>query len=64
MIVGIYKGCFFDSEEIRDLNGSFNLIGFLSNDLCIQLCSEKNYTYSGTQIGYKFNFSKLAIKMQ
>ena len=48
MIISVYSGCVKQNSQ----NFSFTVhLGFMTNDLCIQICKQKNHDYALTEQG-------------
>ena len=49
-IYGIYSGCF----SIRSNFEKSHIFGFLSNDICIIYCRERNFIFAATKMRFDF----------
>ncbi|CAF0916778.1 unnamed protein product [Brachionus calyciflorus] len=51
ILIGKYIGCFENTNTLNDPNITTINFGFLSNDICIQYCNQRNYFYASTTRG-------------
>ncbi|CAF0881728.1 unnamed protein product, partial [Brachionus calyciflorus] len=51
ILIGKYIGCFETTNILNDPNVTTINFGFLSNDICIQYCNQRNYLYASTTRG-------------
>ncbi|CAF0955596.1 unnamed protein product, partial [Brachionus calyciflorus] len=61
--IGQYLGCFINTNSINVSNEISINFGFLSNDLCIQYCSLRNYLYASTTRGDECICSNDIVKL-